>query len=140
MDAIDSLVKDHAWLKQELSRIAEEVPNAAVSQAIREFALKYQRHEEVEDVLFNSFIETISESTESWPLRGYKDVHEGARTLLQELQNAIDSGRPLSIQRAFSNFHLMALSHFEYEENWIFPLIKKGRGRLPETSGDPCTN
>ena len=127
MDAIDSLVKEHTWLKQDLSRIAEEISNAALNQTIHEFALKYHGHEEAEEDLFNSFIETMSESGESWPLRGYQDVHEGARTLLHELQNAIDSRHPLSIRRAFANFHLMALSHFEYEENWIFPLIKKSQ-------------
>jgi len=127
MNMIESLIEKHGRLRQELSTIEERLPQADFGQMIHEFILNYQRHEEVERVLFKKVIQTMANSKEMWPLRGYDHVLDGTRTLLKELLSIINSGHVLSIQHAFSNFHLLALSHFKYEENWIFPLIKRGQ-------------
>ena len=61
-------------------------------------------------------------------------VEEPVLELLEELQGLLEYGSEAMIKHTLLNFQSLTLSHFEYEEKWIFPLLRKAlrdRARLP---------
>lgn len=118
MDVIAFLMEDHDRLRRELGKIGKSLSVDTLKDTLRAFVSHYHFHETVEDQML------LSEKGNG-DLHGYKWIHSGAQTLLKELQGFAESRHPLYIHRAFSNFQALAQSHFEYEENSVFPAIRK---------------
>lgn len=137
MNIITPLVKEHGEMRQELAGLAQKIAHPNFDRMLQDFVLKFQSHEAREEDLFDRFFEAAAKPGQTRPLKGYRNIHAGARALLKELQRVLARGHLFSVQCAFSNFHLMILSHFDYEENCVFPHIEKQMGS-PE-SGAPET-
>lgn len=142
MNIITALVTEHGELRRDLADLAPKITHPKFEWMLQEFVLKFQSHEAREEDLFDKFFSTVSRSGAARPLKGYRNIHKGARALLKELQRVLARGHLLSVQCAFSNFHLMILSHFDYEEKCVFPRIvkemEKAGADAPETLRRPA--
>ncbi len=125
MNTTEVLLKQHGALKKEIWNIAGDFFQDDLTKRIREFIFDYQDHEELEEVLLKKLIQTQGRSEEARILRSYSGIHAGADILLKELKNFIEAGNIFYVQRAFYNFYLITLSHFDYEERTIYPLIER---------------
>ncbi len=118
MDVIEFLIEDHNRLRKELERIGENLSENGLKESLRAFVSHYDFHESVEN-------EILSSEKANGDVHGYKWIHSGAHSLLKDLQGFVESQHPVYIQRAFSNFQVLTQSHFEYEKNTIFPILRK---------------
>lgn len=133
MRVLSRLTREHRRLRACLSILGRTIARAGFRRKFDRFFRIYLSHERFEDALVETLPLSRCDPSELRPLRGYLNIHRQIERQLRELKGHIEDWRPVYVHRSFFQIRLMVLSHLEFEEEWVFPVLRKAiaQGAVP---------
>jgi hypothetical protein len=128
MKVRDLLTQEHSTFRRLLESVEFFVPlpehrsRTELSSALHEIVALLPRHEELEDIVFESYAPPISRDDEA--LVKVLAQHRALGVLRSEIMAALDGAQPCPIERlrSMARFLVMGLRlHLETEENQLWP-------------------
>jgi hemerythrin-like domain-containing protein len=129
MDILAFLRQDHRRLNRDVERMAKYLSSDALLDRINRFAIHYELHENIERrILFPMAYQAVSGTPEEALFTSYQGIHREVWPLLSDLKELNPVAHPLSVRLAYTNFRVFLGSHFDYEEQSLFPIIARSVG------------
>ncbi len=126
MDIMHLIVREHAELRRELSRIAAGLAGNSLEALLDLFIEHITVHERMEhEYLFERAVDLVRRDTDKRTIISYEKIHTDLFELLTEFRATAKVRRPLAVRMAFLKFNSFLESHFSYEEEWLFPMIRQ---------------
>lgn len=124
MNGIAFMIQDHQKLREALASIKNRLLHTDIQNELESFIANYQKHEMKERQYISEKFSQGASVSKTIPLfKNYHEIHAGAWNLIEHLKKVIAGNDKLSIQRSFLNLQTLLLSHFDFEEQWIFPSV-----------------